>query len=113
MQSKLSAKRALPIIRVFVSSTFSDLKHERNALHAQVWPALEHYCQQRAEAGLDHRTMRSVLSARISIDCRVGSQSGSLNLFGYRIIVANNALQLTMGDCEWYFYELFPQLLTF
>ena len=65
-------KRALPIIRVFVSSTFSDLKHERNALHAKVWPELERYCQQRgftfqaidlrwgvpAEAGLDHRTMR-------------------------------------------------------
>ncbi len=68
----LPVKRALPIIRVFVSSTFSDLKHERNALHAQVWPKLERYCQQRgftfqaidlrwgvpAEAGLDHRTMR-------------------------------------------------------
>jgi hypothetical protein len=66
------SKRPLPIIRVFVSSTFSDLKHERNALHAQVWPKLERYCQQRgftfqaidlrwgvpAEAGLDHRTMR-------------------------------------------------------
>ncbi|MEK6258881.1 MAG: AAA family ATPase [Planctomycetota bacterium] len=69
---RLTSKRALPIIRVFVSSTFSDLKHERNALHAQVWPELERYCQQRgftfqaidlrwgvpAEAGLDHRTMR-------------------------------------------------------
>ncbi len=72
MQSKIPVKRALPIIRVFVSSTFSDLKHERNALHAKVWPELERYCQQRgftfqaidlrwgvpAEAGLDHRTMR-------------------------------------------------------
>ena len=72
MQSKLPVKRALPIIRVFVSSTFSDLTHERNALHAMVWPELERYCQQRgftfqaidlrwgvpAEAGLDHRTMR-------------------------------------------------------
>ena len=72
MLSKIPVKRALPIIRVFVSSTFSDLKHERNALHAKVWPELERYCQQRrftfqaidlrwgvpAEAGLDHRTMR-------------------------------------------------------
>ena len=72
MQSKIPVKRALPIIRVFVSSTFSDLKHERNSLHARVWPELERYCQQRgftfqaidlrwgvpAEAGLDHRTMR-------------------------------------------------------
>ncbi len=73
MQSKIpDNKRPLPIIRVFVSSTFSDLKHERNALQAQVWRKLERYCQQRgftfqaidlrwgvpAEAGLDHRTMR-------------------------------------------------------
>ncbi|MEI8384274.1 MAG: DUF4062 domain-containing protein, partial [Planctomycetota bacterium] len=73
MPSKIPAKkRPLPIIRVFVSSTFSDLKHERNALHAKVWPELERYCQQRgftfqaidlrwgvpAEAGLNHRTMR-------------------------------------------------------
>jgi hypothetical protein len=72
MPTEIPSKRPLPIIRVFVSSTFSDLKHERNALHAQVWPELERYCQQRgftfqaidlrwgvpAEAGLDHRTMR-------------------------------------------------------
>lgn len=71
MRSEIPVKRPLPIIRVFVSSTFSDLKHERNALHSQVWPELERYCQQRgftfqaidlrwgvpAEAGLDHRTM--------------------------------------------------------
>ena len=41
------SKRALPVIRVFVSSTFSDLKHERNALHTQVWHELERYCKQR------------------------------------------------------------------
>jgi hypothetical protein len=65
-------QRHRPVIRVFVSSTFSDLKHERNALQANVWPALERYCGQRGfqfqaidlrwgvptEAGLDHRTMR-------------------------------------------------------
>ena len=63
--------RPLPIIRLFVSSTFSDQQHERNALQANVWPKLERYCQQRgftfqaidlrwgvpAEAGLHHRTM--------------------------------------------------------
>ena len=63
--------RPLPIIRLFVSSTFSDQQHERNALHAKVWPKLERYCQQRGftfqaidlrwgvpeEAGLHHRTM--------------------------------------------------------
>ncbi len=36
MQSMIPVKRPLPIIHVFVSSTFSDLKHERNALHAKV-----------------------------------------------------------------------------
>ena len=37
--------RLRPVIRVFVSSTFSDLKHERNALQAQVFPKLEQLCQ--------------------------------------------------------------------
>ncbi len=64
--------RRRPVIRVFVSSTFSDLKHERNALQANVFPKLEQICQQSgfqfqaidlrwgvsSEAGLDHRTMR-------------------------------------------------------
>ncbi|MBC8114195.1 MAG: AAA family ATPase, partial [Candidatus Saccharimonas sp.] len=64
--------RHRPIIRVFVSSTFSDLIHERNALQQQAWPVLERLCQRRGfqfqaidlrwgvstEAGLDHRTMR-------------------------------------------------------
>jgi WD40 repeat protein len=65
-------QRHRPVIRVFVSSTFSDLKHGRTALQTNVWPELERYCQQRGfqfqaidlrwgvptEAGLDHRTMR-------------------------------------------------------
>ena len=33
--------RPLPIIRLFVSSTFSDQQHERNALQANVWPKLD------------------------------------------------------------------------
>lgn len=67
-----SVVRELPVIRVFVSSTFSDLVAERNALAENVWPKLEHYCRQRgftfqaidlrwgvpSEAGLDHRTMQ-------------------------------------------------------
>ena len=67
-----SKARIRPVIRVFVSSTFSDLVHERNALQDRVWPELERYCQLRGfqfqaidlrwgiptEAGLDHRTMR-------------------------------------------------------
>jgi WD40 repeat protein len=64
--------RLRPVIRVFVSSTFSDMKHERNALQADVFPKLEQLCLQNGfqfqaidmrwgvstEAGLDHRTMR-------------------------------------------------------
>ena len=64
--------RLRPVIRVFVSSTFSDMKHERNALATEVYPKLEKLCQDHGfqfqaidlrwgvstEAGLDHRTMR-------------------------------------------------------
>jgi len=64
--------RFRPIIRVFVSSIFSDLIHERKALQDRVWPELERYCLLRGfqfqvidlrwgvptEAGLDHRAMR-------------------------------------------------------
>ena len=31
--------------RVFISSTFSDLKTERDALQAHVFPRLREYCQ--------------------------------------------------------------------
>ena len=72
MLEKNPSTRALPIIRVFVSSTFSDLKHERNELQRKVFPKLEQLCLRRGfqfqaidlrwgvptEAGLDHRTMR-------------------------------------------------------
>ena len=64
--------RVRPIIRVFVSSTFSDLKLERDALARHVWPKLEQLCLQEGfqflaidlqwgiptEAGLHHRTMQ-------------------------------------------------------
>jgi WD40 repeat protein len=64
--------RLRPVIRVFVSSTFSDMKNERNALEAEAFPQLEQLCQSQGfqfqaidlrwgvstEAGLDHRTMR-------------------------------------------------------
>ncbi|MCX6278004.1 MAG: DUF4062 domain-containing protein [Bacteroidetes bacterium] len=67
-----SATRLRPVIRVFVSSTFSDMKHERNALQDGVFPKLEQLCLKNGfqfqaidlrwgvsgEAGLDHRTMR-------------------------------------------------------
>ena len=58
-------------VRVFVSSTFEDLKEERNILQADVFPALEKFCLEkgarfqaidlpwgvRKEAGLDQKTM--------------------------------------------------------
>ena len=64
--------RQLPIIRVFISSTFRDLKLERDALQEQVFPKLEQLCLKEGfqfqaidlrwgvstEAGLDHRTMQ-------------------------------------------------------
>jgi hypothetical protein len=65
-------QRRRPVIRVFISSTFTDLKHERDALQETAFPALERPCAARqfqfqaidlrwgvpAEANLDHRTMR-------------------------------------------------------
>ena len=61
--------------RIFVSSTFSDLKAERNALQSQVFPKLRELCQRhgcrfqaidlrwgvREEAALDQQTMRICL----------------------------------------------------
>lgn len=61
--------------RLFVSSTFSDLKEERNALHRTVFPALKKLCEEngarfqaidlrwgvREEARLDQQTMRICL----------------------------------------------------
>ncbi len=64
--------RLRPIIRVFVSSTFSDLKIERDALQQRVFKKLEQICRKEGfqfqaidlrwgvptEAELDHRTMK-------------------------------------------------------
>jgi hypothetical protein len=61
--------------RIFVSSTFSDLKEERNALQEKVFPRLKELCLQRGcrfqavdlrwgvreEAGLDQQTMKICL----------------------------------------------------
>jgi hypothetical protein len=72
MIEKNSTHRRRPVIRVFVNSTFSDLKPERNALQEQVFPRLEQLRAQNgfpfqaidfrwgvsSEAGLDHHTMR-------------------------------------------------------
>lgn len=63
-------------IRVFISSTFEDMKAERNALQHEVFPQLREYCSARgwtfhaidlrwgisAEASADNRTMKICLS---------------------------------------------------
>lgn len=72
MKTYKLTQRFRPVIRVFVSSTFSDTMHERNALVEKVYPKLEQLCQKQgfqfqaidlrwgisSEAGLDHRAMR-------------------------------------------------------
>jgi len=75
MRDRQSKTRLRPVIRVFVSSTFTDMKHERNALAAEAFPKLEQLCQRQGfqfqaidmrwgvstEAGLDHQTVRVCL----------------------------------------------------
>jgi hypothetical protein len=76
-----------PTIRLFVSSTFSDLKAERDALQREVFPRLKQLCLSRGlrfqaidlrwgiseEAGRDNRTISiSVLPVVVS-----GSDDGS------------------------------------
>jgi hypothetical protein len=70
-----SGHRSARYIRVFVSSTFSDLVREREALQAHVFQRLRVFCRQRGwrfeaidlrwgvsrEAGLDQRTMQICL----------------------------------------------------
>ena len=67
--------RFRPVIRVFVSSTFSDLKEERDALQRDVFPRLRKLCEEnnarfqaidlrwgvRDEAALDQQTMEICL----------------------------------------------------
>jgi hypothetical protein len=63
-------------IRLFVSSTFSDMRHERRLLATRVYPALERLCKSHGsefqavdlrwgvseEAQLDQRTMSICLT---------------------------------------------------
>lgn len=68
--------RRQPVFRVFISSTFSDFREERDCLQAKVFPRLEAYCRAHGalfqavdlrwgisdEASLDHRTVDICLS---------------------------------------------------
>ena len=47
MMDNQAQLRRRPVIRVFVSSTFMDLKHERDALQRDVFPKLEQLCASR------------------------------------------------------------------
>jgi NACHT domain- and WD repeat-containing protein len=83
--------------RVFVSSTFEDLKEERNALQRSVYPKLRKLCEQhgarfqaidlrwgvRDEAGLDQRTMEICL-AEIARCQKTGIKPNFIALLGDR-----------------------------
>jgi WD40 repeat protein len=83
--------------RVFVSSTFEDLKAERNALQEKVFPELVKLCAEkgarfqaidlrwgvREEAGLDHRTMEICL-AEITRCQKTGIKPNFIVLLGDR-----------------------------
>ena len=83
--------------RIFVSSTFSDLQEERNALQKRVWPELRKLCRRhgcrfqaidlrwgvREEAALDQQTMRICL-AEIERCRRVSPRPNFLILLGDR-----------------------------
>ena len=75
-ESSLGPMPQTPLtFRIFVSSTFTDLREERNALHRTVFPALRRLCEShgarfqaidlrwgvRDEAALDQQTMRICL----------------------------------------------------
>jgi hypothetical protein len=47
MNAATPKKREWPAIRVFVISTFTDFKHERDALHQNVFRKLELHCATR------------------------------------------------------------------
>src|SRR5579872_6364255 len=83
--------------RVFISSTFEDLKEERNALQREVWPKLRTLCEQhgarfqaidlrwgvRDEATLDQKTMEICLR-EIERCQRTGIKPNFIVLLGQR-----------------------------
>jgi len=97
MTQQASTPRFRPVIRVFVSSTFTDLKHERDALQQKVFPELERLCARRqfqfqaidlrwgvpTEANLDHRTM-SICFEELHRAQEISPQPNFLVLLGNR-----------------------------
>ena len=107
--------------RVFVSSTFDDLREERNALQAYVFPKLRVLCAELGarfqaidlrwgvsdEAGVDQRTMRICLeeiarcrnvSPRVSFVALLGDRYGWRPLPDDVPDDAWNALLAALGD---------------
>jgi hypothetical protein len=64
MTAQNSTPRFRPGIRVFFSSTYSGLMHERNALQKQVFPKLEHLCGKSGFQAIDLRWSVSTKGAR-------------------------------------------------
>jgi len=89
--------QATRTFRIFVSSTFSDLKEERNALQRYVFPRLRELCTQagcrfqaidlrwgvREEAGLDQETMKICLD-EVSRSQRTSPRPNFIVLLGDR-----------------------------
>ena len=106
MDNQVQVRRR-PVIRVFVSSTFTDLKHERDALQRDVFPKLEQLCASRqfqfqaidlrwgvpTEASLDHRTMR-ICFEELRRSQEISPQPNFLillgNRYGWRPLPGNN-----------------------
>lgn len=97
MSAATPKKREWPVIRVFVSSTFTDFKHERYALHQNVFRKLELHCATRGfqfqsidlrwgvpmEAALDHRTMQ-ICFEELRRSQQISPQPNFLILLGNR-----------------------------
>ena len=83
--------------RIFVSSTFDDLKEERNRLHEEAYPEIRDFCRERGasfqaidlrwgvnvEASLDQQTMKICLG-EINRCHRVTPRPNFLVLLGQR-----------------------------
>src|ERR1017187_4390879 len=105
--------RRRPVIRVFVSSTFTDLKHEREALQRDVFLELERFCVTRqfqfqaidlrwgipAEASLDHRTMQ-ICFEELRRSQQVSPQPNFLVLLGNRYGWRPLPEEISVDECE-------------
>src|ERR1019366_9775030 len=99
--------------RVFVSSTFEDLKEERNALQREVFPKLAKLCEEhgarfqaidlrwgvRDEAGLDQKTMEICL-AEIERCKKTNLKPNFIVLLGDRYGWRPLPARIEAGECE-------------